>query len=67
MEYDGLSIEKLKDLKVGDAIKTWYATHSKWFIGRVIKVHRCSVDVTYDDKSSDQHRFDGRWIINRVD
>ena len=28
---DGLSIEELKTLKIGDAIKTWYATHSKWF------------------------------------
>jgi len=62
----GLSIEELKNLKVGDAIKTWYATHSKWFTGKVVKVHKCSLNVAYDDKTSDQHRFDGGWIINRV-
>ena len=62
----GLSIEELKNLKIGDAIKTWYATHSKWFTGNVVKVHRCSVDVAYDDNSTALHRFDGGWIINRV-
>ena len=66
MEDDGLSIEELKNLKIGDAIKNWYATHSKWFIGKVVKVLRYSVDVAYDDTTSDQHRFDGGWIINRV-
>ena len=62
----GLSIEELKNLKIGDAIKTWYATHSKWFTGNVVKVLRCSVDVAYDDNSTALHRFDGGWIINRV-
>ena len=36
---DGLSIEELKTLKIGEAIKTWYATHSKWF---TTKLGTCS-------------------------